>query len=128
MPISTLFKLTIGENAIFTQPLKYNNGNPLPLSAVAELSAQFIQISSVGPSYILKPTPDPVQPLIRATPGGPADNATTFEVELTPTVSAALREGRLYLKISIKTTDGRFVEGEKAVRIYTVQCCDMTVK
>lgn len=110
--------LQIGENWIGTQPILDENGAALAVSSLASLQVQIKQYNRTLATYVLG-TDDQ----IRVNP----DVNTSFDVEISPALSANFREGSVQMYIKAQKTDTDFVVGEKYVDIDPVDILYMVL-
>lgn len=114
MPIT----LQIGENAIFSQPILDEDGDPLAVSSLASLQVQIKQYNRTLATYVLG-----TDNQIRVNP----DVNTSFDVEISPALSANFREGAVQMYIKAQKADTDFVVGGKYVDIDPVDILYMVL-
>jgi len=95
-----------GENVLYTVPIMSADDTPVPVPIVANLvscSVEIIQYGRVLATYILLPTPDPVQNEIKV-----GAQTHYLNVEVTEELSERFREGAVNLKVYMRKTDATF--------------------
>lgn len=112
-------ELVIGENCIFTQPVVDVNDTPLPIADLEGLKVEIVQYGRVKGTFELKPGgPDDE---IRVNP----DTATSFDFELTKSLSSTLIKGELWMKIYLANDETEFTVDGESLDIDIVKICDM---
>jgi hypothetical protein len=106
--------LLIGENHVFTHAL-----SPLLIADLEGLKVEIIQYGRVKGTFELAP-------------GGPDEEirenettATSFDFELTKSLSATLIKGELWMKVYVANTDAGFQVDDESLDISLVKIADV---